>query len=39
MLLDVCKITIGDHFYTAEHPLNPVERQTGIEFGKQVTQM
>lgn len=45
MLLDVCKITIGHHcllgpnvhIYTAGHPLNPEERQTGIEFGKPVT--
>ncbi|WP_342502064.1 sugar O-acetyltransferase [Bacillus sp. FSL W7-1085] len=45
VLLDVCKITIGDHcllgpnvhIYTAGHPLNPEERQTGIEFGKPVT--
>lgn len=45
VLLDVCKITIGDHcllgpnvhIYTAGHPLNPEERQTGLEFGKSVT--
>lgn len=45
VLLDVCKITIGHHcllgpnvhIYTAGHPLNPEERQTGIEFGKPVT--
>ncbi|MBD3861622.1 sugar O-acetyltransferase [Bacillus sp. 28A-2] len=45
VLLDVCKITIGDHcffgpnvhIYTVGHPLDPEERAKGIEFGKPVT--
>lgn len=45
VILDVCKVTIGDncllapgvHIYTAAHPLDPVERNSGIEFGKPVT--
>ncbi|MDQ0817135.1 acetyltransferase-like isoleucine patch superfamily enzyme [Bacillus pumilus] len=45
VLLDVCKITIGHHCllgpnvhnYTAEHPLDPIERAKCIEFGKPVT--
>ncbi|KIL11130.1 sugar O-acetyltransferase [Bacillus sp. Je.9.29.b] len=45
VLLDVCKITIGHHcllgpnvhIYTAGHPLDPIERAKGIEFGKPVT--
>ncbi|MGX1439084.1 acetyltransferase-like isoleucine patch superfamily enzyme [Bacillus pumilus] len=45
MLLDVCKIAIGHHcllgpnvhIYTAGHPLDPIERAKGIEFGKPVT--
>ncbi|MFS0654899.1 sugar O-acetyltransferase [Bacillus sp. 179-C3.3 HS] len=44
VLLDVCKITIGNHcllgpnvhIYTAGHPLDPVERAKGIEFGQPV---
>src|SRR5690606_27336378 len=44
-LLDVCEIRFGDncmlgpgvHIYTATHPVNPVERAAGKEFGKPVT--
>lgn len=43
-MLDVCPITIGNnvflapgvHIYTATHPLNPEERNSGAEFGKSV---
>ncbi|QUW23677.1 sugar O-acetyltransferase [Sporosarcina sp. Marseille-Q4063] len=42
--LDVCEIRIGDncliapgvHIYTATHPLNPMERIGGTEYGKPV---
>ncbi|GAA4719265.1 sugar O-acetyltransferase [Brevibacillus fulvus] len=45
VILDVCKVTIGDncmlgpgvHIYTATHPLNPYERNTGLQYGKPVT--
>lgn len=45
VMLDVCPIHIGDncmlapgvHIYTATHPLNAIERNSGIEFGKPVT--
>lgn len=45
VFLDVCEIRIGDncfiapgvHIYTAAHPLDPVERISGGEFGKPVT--
>lgn len=45
VFLDVCKIAIGHHcllgpnvhIYTAGHPLDPIERAKGIEFGKPVT--
>lgn len=45
VFLDVCPITIGDHcmlapgvhIYTATHPLDPIERASGLEFGKPVT--
>lgn len=45
VILDVCEVHIGDncfiapgvHIYTATHPLNPVERISGAEFGKPVT--
>lgn len=45
MILDVCEVRIGDncllapgvHIYTATHPLHPVERNSGSEFGKPVT--
>lgn len=44
VLLDICPITIGDncmlapgvHIYTATHPLDPVERNSGYELGKPV---
>src|SRR5690625_6980033 len=42
VMLDVCEIRIGTncmlapgvHIYTATHPLDPVERNSGKEFGK-----
>ncbi|KQU63211.1 maltose acetyltransferase domain-containing protein [Rossellomorea marisflavi] len=45
VLLDVCDIRIGDncfiapgvHIYTATHPIDPHERNSGIESGKPVT--
>ncbi|GAC43637.1 maltose acetyltransferase domain-containing protein [Paenibacillus popilliae] len=45
VLLDVCEIHIGDdcflapgvHIYTATHPLDPIARISGAEFGKPVT--
>src|SRR5699024_11494468 len=45
VMLDVCEIRIGVncmlapgvHIYTATHPLHPVERNAGKEFGKPVT--
>ena len=45
VFLDVCEIRIGDncmlapgvHIYTATHPLNPIERISGAEYGKPVT--
>ena len=44
-LLDICPITIGKNcmlapnvqLYTATHPLDPVKRNTSIEFGKPIT--
>ncbi|MDV1070710.1 MULTISPECIES: maltose acetyltransferase domain-containing protein [Klebsiella] len=44
-MLDVCPIHIGDncmlapgvHIYTATHPLDPVDRNSGQEYGKPVT--
>lgn len=44
-ILDVCPVTIGVncmlapgvHIYTATHPLDPVERISGSEYGKPVT--
>lgn len=44
VMLDVCPIHIGDncmlapgvHIYTATHPLDPVERNSGVEYGKPV---
>jgi maltose O-acetyltransferase len=44
-MLDVCPIHIGDncmlapgvHIYTATHPLDAEERNSGVEFGKPVT--
>ncbi|MDM5317954.1 maltose acetyltransferase domain-containing protein [Fictibacillus sp. b24] len=43
-ILDVCEVRFGDncmlapgvHIYTATHPLDPVERNSGAEFGKPV---
>lgn len=45
VMLDVCPIQIGDncmlapgvHIYTATHPLDAIERNSGIEYGKPVT--
>ncbi|WP_203249086.1 maltose acetyltransferase domain-containing protein [Sporosarcina beigongshangi] len=45
VFLDVCEIRIGDncmmapgvHIYTATHPLDPTERNSGAEYGKPVT--
>ncbi len=45
VILDVCEVRFGDncmlgpgvHIYTASHPLNPVERNKGPEFGVPVT--
>jgi maltose O-acetyltransferase len=45
VILDICPVTIGVncfmapgvHIYTATHPLDPVERANGVEFGKPVT--
>lgn len=42
--LDVCEVRIGDncmlgpnvHIYTATHPINPIERNSGKEYGKPV---
>ena len=44
-MLDVCPITIGDNamigpncqFLTPLHPLDPDERNSGLEFGKPIT--
>lgn len=44
VMLDVCPITIGDncmlapgvHIYTATHPLDATERNSGYEYGKPV---
>ena len=44
LLLDVCPIKIGNnamlapgvHIYTATHPLDPTERNSGYEYGKPV---
>jgi maltose O-acetyltransferase len=44
VILDVCEVRIGDncllgpgvHIYTATHPLDPVERASGAEYGKPV---
>ncbi|WP_253378799.1 maltose O-acetyltransferase [unidentified bacterial endosymbiont] len=44
VILDVCPVYIGDncmlapgvHIYTATHPLDPIERNSGLEFGKPV---
>lgn len=45
IILDGCEVHIGDncmlapgvHIYTASHPLDPDERNSGLEFGKPVT--
>lgn len=45
VILDAAKVTIGDNcmlapqvgIYTATHPIDPVERATGIEFAKPIT--
>lgn len=45
VILDVCEVKIGKncamapgvHIYTATHPLDPVERVSGLEYGKAVT--
>ncbi|MEI2663088.1 sugar O-acetyltransferase [Rossellomorea sp. LJF3] len=44
VILDVCKVSIGEncmlapgvHIYTATHPVNPIERNKGPEYGKPV---
>ncbi|WP_168119865.1 maltose acetyltransferase domain-containing protein [Paenibacillus sp. HB172176] len=44
VILDVCEVRIGEncllapgvHIYTATHPLDPIERSSGAEFGKPV---
>jgi maltose O-acetyltransferase len=44
IILDVCEVRIGDncmlapgvHIYTATHPLNPDERNSGVEYAKPV---
>lgn len=43
-ILDVCEVRIGDHcmlgpgvqLYTATHPLDPVKRNSGIEYAKPI---
>ncbi|MEI5994498.1 chorismate mutase [Candidatus Enterococcus mansonii] len=45
IFLDICPITIGDNcmfgpnaqLYTATHPLHPVKRNSGLEYGKPIT--
>ena len=45
VILDVCEVRIGEncllapgvHIYTATHPIDPVERNAGTEYGKPVT--
>lgn len=45
VILDVCEVRFGDncmlgpgvHIYTASHPINPIERNKGPEFGIPVT--
>jgi maltose O-acetyltransferase len=45
IFLDTCPITIGDNcmfgpnaqLYTATHPLHPVKRNSGLEYGKPIT--
>ncbi|MBH0158783.1 acetyltransferase [Fictibacillus sp. 5RED26] len=43
-ILDVCEVRFGDncmlapgvHVYAATHPLDPIERNSGVEYGKPV---
>lgn len=45
VILDVCEVRIGDncmiapgvHIYTATHPIDPIERNSGKELGKPVS--
>jgi maltose O-acetyltransferase len=45
LILDVCPVAIGDncmlapdvHIYTATHPLDSIERRSGLEYGKPVS--
>ncbi|OPA77857.1 acetyltransferase [Paenibacillus selenitireducens] len=45
VILDVCPVNIGSncflapgvHLYTATHPLDPVERNSGVEYAKPIT--
>lgn len=45
IFLDICPISIGNNcmfgpntqIYTASHPIDPVERNSGVEFGKPVS--
>lgn len=45
IILDVCEVRIGKNcmlaprvcIYTATHPIDPIERTSGVEFGKPVT--
>lgn len=45
IILDVCPVVIGDNcmfgpnvqLYTATHPLDPIERNSGLEFGIPIT--
>jgi maltose O-acetyltransferase len=34
---DNCFLAPGVHIYTATHPLNPIERNSGLEYAKPVT--
>ena len=44
-IIDAAKVTFGDHvfiapncgFYTAGHPLNPRQRNQGLEYAKPIT--
>lgn len=45
VILDAARVTIGDNcmlapqvgLYTATHPIDPIQRATGIEFAKPIT--
>ena len=45
VILDVCKVNIGNNvmigpnagIYTAGHPIDPISRKQGLEFGKPIT--